>query len=671
MYSSEHLTGDEIPNDQLPSDDIPDLDQITLENTDLLSNNAAGSVSNLYQLCFGSDEKEIEFFCNLLCSDTKIKTLILPPLYSDQSLSAVIGMLRQNKTITHLDASHCHLNEWQTNRLINTLYNHPSISVLNLKNCTLDHCCLEDLSRLLLTNRIKKLICADSSSKLSEENIIHFLQTTMQSTLKEFEIHWSLNDPNYIKILAEELLYNTTLTTLRLPYNNIDNVGASYLAKAFQINCTLNEIDLRQNDITYAGAEILISNLEEKQKLRNRLTLNLSDNEIPKYKLNILADRCQKSNIYLIIQNNDIQFKRTKKASEILQEIQKREEEGDRWREQREREEKERWQEQIELVKTQVHGDLIIAEQAKDYWEKNLNEKMENLREIQKQPAINHSIIEEEKQRVDFQKHMEELQKIVDKKEHAEYEIQQKRLLLEKLQKEQQDPFFQKEELPWYEQREVITRERQKKSSRQRENQPRDWDDWLVRPHEVEYERSHYWQKRQAEIEQKEQHLLELAIQESLKESNRVASAKSTQNLGEDSELAQALALSLQDQKPNQVVDNALKDKVDLKLDHLDMESGAAHQIPLSPVAKKKVSFAHPDLSQFTPHKKVKLSNHGESLYKFFSANPKIQSCLEGEKKIYELETGRHLHPKKMEDIKERLKEFNPLASTSPPKKKR
>ena len=54
--------------------------------------------------------------------------------------------------------------------------------------------------------------------------------------------------------LAEALKVNRTLTTIRLSINNIEAAGALSLAKALKVNTTLTSIDLQSNSIHDAGA---------------------------------------------------------------------------------------------------------------------------------------------------------------------------------------------------------------------------------------------------------------------------------------------------------------------------------------------------------------------------------------------------------------------------------
>lgn len=82
-----------------------------------------------------------------------------------------------------------------------------------------------------------------------------------------------------LRILAEALKENRTVTDLRMAINNIGDAGAGYLADLLRTNRTLTDIRLRDNLVTDKGAEILMSALKENTTLKY---LWLFDNKFTK-----------------------------------------------------------------------------------------------------------------------------------------------------------------------------------------------------------------------------------------------------------------------------------------------------------------------------------------------------------------------------------------------------
>ncbi|XP_051535359.1 NLR family CARD domain-containing protein 3-like isoform X2 [Myxocyprinus asiaticus] len=82
-----------------------------------------------------------------------------------------------------------------------------------------------------------------------------------------------------VKILAEALKENRTVTDLRMAINKIGDVGAGSLAELLRTNRTLTDIRLRDNHVTDKGAELLMVALKENTTLQY---LWMTDNKFSK-----------------------------------------------------------------------------------------------------------------------------------------------------------------------------------------------------------------------------------------------------------------------------------------------------------------------------------------------------------------------------------------------------
>ncbi|TRY88035.1 hypothetical protein DNTS_000033 [Danionella cerebrum] len=82
-----------------------------------------------------------------------------------------------------------------------------------------------------------------------------------------------------LRILAEALKQNRTVTDLRMAINKIGDAGAGYLADLLRTNRTLKDIRLRDNLVTDKGAEVLMAALQENVTLEY---LWLFDNKFTK-----------------------------------------------------------------------------------------------------------------------------------------------------------------------------------------------------------------------------------------------------------------------------------------------------------------------------------------------------------------------------------------------------
>jgi len=108
-------------------------------------------------------------------------------------------------------------------------------------------------------------------------------QLTAQHRLALVELHNVRNDSSWTskkserKVLLETIHQSTSLTTVSLRRNQIDDAGATALAAAIQHSTSMTTVDLFDNDIGAAGAAALAAAIQHSTSL---ITLNLFNNLI-------------------------------------------------------------------------------------------------------------------------------------------------------------------------------------------------------------------------------------------------------------------------------------------------------------------------------------------------------------------------------------------------------
>ena len=142
------------------------------------------------------------------------------------------------------------------------------------------------MDKILLNSkidRIKELMDQKTSvgylDMLLNVQEVQFLAEALKinTTLTTLKLYLNALDDKGVQILVEALKINTTLTTLNIWSNEIGNQGAQALAEALKMNTTLTTLKLHTNQIGDQGAQALAETLKTNTILT---TLDLIWNEI-------------------------------------------------------------------------------------------------------------------------------------------------------------------------------------------------------------------------------------------------------------------------------------------------------------------------------------------------------------------------------------------------------
>ncbi|XP_051959406.1 leucine-rich repeat-containing protein 45 isoform X2 [Xyrauchen texanus] len=166
---------------------------------------------------------------------------------------SMLGRVLQNDTIfTEIILSDCMLSEEGVKQLLTGLRSNTTVKVLDLKGNNMRGTGAEALGQLLVRNKVlRRLVLEWNALGMWEEGFA---------------------------IFCEGLASNTSLNQLDLRNNQINHQGAAELCIALKRNTSLQELDLRWNNIGLLGGR---SFLEAMNQNRTILKLEMAGNNIP------------------------------------------------------------------------------------------------------------------------------------------------------------------------------------------------------------------------------------------------------------------------------------------------------------------------------------------------------------------------------------------------------
>lgn len=298
-------------------------------------------LSNTFNALFDPVFKLINYFCNftlhaealelILFSGCLLTHLDLSRIWvSEEGIEALSEGLRRNCSLTHLKLRECGIFDAEAQTLANGLVTNCTLTHLDLMknaigscgaealadvlhcNCTLVYLDLRDnhfgdsvaeaFAHVLQSNYalvhlnfkkcfeclFKNQCIQHSVDNLSNDGQVEMIGPSGASALaRALRLNCSLTylnlELNWIEdsgaeALGEALQTNCTLTHLYLMSGSIGDSGAEALSKALQLNCTLTSLDLHCNRIGDLGAEALATTLLSSGTQLSQL--NLSNNMI-------------------------------------------------------------------------------------------------------------------------------------------------------------------------------------------------------------------------------------------------------------------------------------------------------------------------------------------------------------------------------------------------------
>ncbi|XP_071814892.1 leucine-rich repeat-containing protein 45-like [Apostichopus japonicus] len=229
-----------------------------------------------------------------ICKDNHIQPQESILSYLDGSLGDINkhGSMKTSKLSSTLDLSTCSLSPETCEVLGRVLASDHYYSELKLSDCMIGDEGVKLLVQGLLTNvAIRNLDLKGNNLRGSgTEEVGKLLRHN--HTLKRICLEWNslgLDSSSFVS-LAEGIAANTSLQELDLRSNQIHQDSASVLAKALCRNSTLDTIDLRWNTVGLVGGRALSSCFQHNKTL---VKLQLAGNNIPQDVLNAVDASCR------------------------------------------------------------------------------------------------------------------------------------------------------------------------------------------------------------------------------------------------------------------------------------------------------------------------------------------------------------------------------------------
>ena len=187
---------------------------------------------------------------------------------------ALADVLHCNCTLVYLDLRDNHFGDSVAEAFAHVLQSNCALVHLNFKKCyecLFKNQCIQHSVDNLSNDGQVEMIGPSGASALARA-----LRLNCSLTYLNLELNWI--EDSGAEALGEALQTNCTLTHLYLMSGAIGDSGAEALSKALQLNCTLTSLDLHCNRIGDLGAEALATTLlSSGTQLRQ---LNLSNNMI-------------------------------------------------------------------------------------------------------------------------------------------------------------------------------------------------------------------------------------------------------------------------------------------------------------------------------------------------------------------------------------------------------
>jgi Ran GTPase-activating protein (RanGAP) involved in mRNA processing and transport len=196
-----------------------------------------------------------------------------------KSAYALANTLAKNSTLVSLDLNINNIGDYGAKAIATALIKQPSLTWLDLHSCAIAETGGESIAQALIGNSTLTFLDL-SYNKLGIKSA-----TEIADMLGKNETLTSLNLGSNLSIgsagtkaIAGGIENNTTLHTLGLRWNYIDNEGAYSIARALEKNSSLITIDLSHNKIGYDGIQAFIYAMEKNHSL-NLLDLKWSTDQ--------------------------------------------------------------------------------------------------------------------------------------------------------------------------------------------------------------------------------------------------------------------------------------------------------------------------------------------------------------------------------------------------------
>jgi hypothetical protein len=243
------------------------------------------SRGNVESLCLYQNDLEYSGFSSLgliLASNPEIfSTLDVEDLFCVDSAKALSAGLKRNTNLKALDLHECRFESGAMDELVLGIRQNNSLCHLDLSSCVLLDDEVACLLRALPEHHPLRELNLDSNFCGSEacDALASLIQSDRAPSLSSISLE---NQNTYsrrldvclgIGVLGGVLATNTSLKTLKLSYNRIDDMEFAFFMLGVHESC-LENLDLGQCGITDTMATTILSNLPQTLK-----TLDMSQND--------------------------------------------------------------------------------------------------------------------------------------------------------------------------------------------------------------------------------------------------------------------------------------------------------------------------------------------------------------------------------------------------------
>ena len=221
---------------------------------------------NLSKMNIGSREDALSLF-EALASNTHLRSVNLSRNnIDDDCVSSISIALIENKSIVRLNLSINDINSEGAEYLIGALDTNQTIREIDLRGNSIDHEILDELDEILKERRGDDPSLVPSIVSLDLNRIMAGLATN-DDDLIEVKLDGVDMEAAELEALVEALGSNTSVMSLSLNNTKFDDTLMAALSLSLVDNTKLENLSLRNNDITSEGIEYLLGTLHTNETL--------------------------------------------------------------------------------------------------------------------------------------------------------------------------------------------------------------------------------------------------------------------------------------------------------------------------------------------------------------------------------------------------------------------
>ena len=220
----------------------------------------------------------VNFMSSTGITDVRISKLVMfHNDITDRGVTALVEMLKENRTLQQLDISGNSIGGGGATALAGMLKENRTLQQLDVSGNSIGGGGATALAGMLKENRTLQQLDVSGNSIGSGGATTLAEKLKENRTLQQLDVSENSIGDGGATVLADMLKENRTLQQLDVSGNSIGDVGATALADTLKENRTLQQLDVSENSIGDGGATVLAQMLKENSTLQQ---LDISDNSI-------------------------------------------------------------------------------------------------------------------------------------------------------------------------------------------------------------------------------------------------------------------------------------------------------------------------------------------------------------------------------------------------------